>query len=231
MTRSGLEELQAAIAAAVEQEGLRPLSYRSGVPVSVIRSAVDGRNLTYNSLRLLSGILGWTVRIGPPAGAEESASGFAHAPKVFQFNEPAQSGWGVLDPLPGDSVFIVQPDFRVLDDLPAGTYCLVEPEAPLRIGDLVYIEDHRGCVNLGRYHGKSDRGWHHVLSHGGTMVSDWNPDHLRRIAPITWTGWTPPPFVTADTAPSPPRRDTARITARIEHLAKELDALKEEIAE
>lgn len=230
MTRSGLEGLQAAIAAAVEEEGLRPLSYRTSVPISVIRSAVDGRNLTYNSLRLLCGILGWQVAIGPPSETVSGSSGFGEAPAVFHFHEPAPSGWGAIDPLPGDGVFIVQPDFRVLDDLPAGTYCLVEPAAPLRNGDLVYIEDHRGGVNLGRYHGTSDRGWHRVLSHGGAVVSDWNPDHLRRIAPITWTGWTPPPFVTADTAPSPPPRDHARIAARIDRLAKELDELKEELA-
>lgn len=221
--------------AKVEAEGLRPLSYSSGVPISVIRSALDDRNLTFTSVSLLTDMLGWDLRIGPgrdggpEVGFADSIHAFEETQAVYALEEPVQSGMGRLDPLPGDGVFIVRPGFSVLGDLPSGTYCLVEPEAPLRNGDLVYIEDATGGVNLGRYHGANENGWPRIMSHGGEMLSEWNPDRLRRIAPITWTGWTPPPFVTSETAAPARPRDTSAIEARVNRMIRELEELREEI--
>lgn len=230
MTRG---ELVALIDQALERKGITPAAASIAASGNhyLIRNMTraDGRITVPNfeNLQALCDVLDLEFYIGPPRRPASDAAP-AHA-LVYGLDEFTPRQMGLLDPLPGDAMFFVQPAFGIPNRLRPRSYCLVEPEAPLLDGDLVYIEDHRGGVNIGVYKGSTDNGWPVMKAHGG-MEIEWNPDHLRRIAPITWTGRTPPPFVTADTAPSPSSRDNARITARIDRLAKALDELKEEIA-
>lgn len=220
------------VAAAHRASGKGVLAFERdlGLKGSSLRAILDERLSQVPSIdkaERIAEALGLEFYIGPPrqqAGSDAPARAAIHSLDEFT---PRQMG--LLDPLPGDAMFFVQPAFGIPSRIRPRSYCLVEPEAPLLDGDLVYIEDHRGGVNIGVYKGSTDNGWPVMQAHGG-MEIEWNPAHLRRIAPITWTGRTPPPFVTADTAPSPSSRDNARITARIDRLAKELDELKEEIA-
>ena len=166
-----------------------------GLPKWSLRGILDKNRKQAPSIdkaKQICDALGLAFYIGPKDTAQ--AAGFSEPPAVFELDEPKAAQFILLDPLPGDGIFFVQPAFRVLQDLDAGTYCMVEPAAPLRPGGLIYIENHRGEVNIGRYHGTNDQDWPIVHTHGGEMVSEWNPDHVTRILPITWTGWTPPPW-------------------------------------
>lgn len=66
MTRPELVELQQTVLGHIEEEGLRPFAARIGVPLSVVRSAQNGRNLTADSLSLLTNALGLEFYVGTP---------------------------------------------------------------------------------------------------------------------------------------------------------------------
>ena len=66
MTQHFLRELQDSVSQAVENEGLRPLARRLALPVGVLRSAIDGRNLKVETAFALAQIFGLDFYIGPP---------------------------------------------------------------------------------------------------------------------------------------------------------------------
>ena len=81
MTRSGSAELQRLAAAAVKAEGFRPFGRRSGIPMGVSRSVLDGRDPAFsNAIRLLQ-----TCGVDLPEEAQQERtqaqnSGFALVP-------------------------------------------------------------------------------------------------------------------------------------------------------
>ena len=66
MTHYPLKELQCAVSQAIENEGLRPLAQRLVLPVGVLRSAKDGRNLKIETVFKLAKIFDLDFYVGPP---------------------------------------------------------------------------------------------------------------------------------------------------------------------
>lgn len=66
MTQHFLRELQDSVSQAVENEGLRPLARRLALPVGILRSAIDGRNIKVETAFGLAKTFGLDFYIGPP---------------------------------------------------------------------------------------------------------------------------------------------------------------------
>ena len=66
VTRSGLDQLRAAVRLHVEREGLRPLSARTGIPVGQLRSLMQGRAALSTTLERVASALGLEFYVGPP---------------------------------------------------------------------------------------------------------------------------------------------------------------------
>ena len=89
MTRvSGLDELRAAVGEAVEREGLRPLSARTGVPIGRIRSVISGRSPTADTLGAVCRALGITLTIGSQRSTVTPLRAPAPAAPAEAWNEP-----------------------------------------------------------------------------------------------------------------------------------------------
>lgn len=214
VARSGLSERQVSIKAFGHDTGIRDIK-RSG-------------SLTTNRLAKLCEVLDLEFELRPAGSTAGQSTGFSEPVSVFQLHEPeGVDEWSTMDTLPGPSPFVFQPDFDLMGEIKAGTYCLVDPHTDVEPGDLVYLQNQNGEVNLGRYHGKNDKGWPIVHSHKGMMVSEWNPATLDRIHPITWTGRTPPPtFIVAPCTDNPEPKDILNDIAKIE---ASLSALRKRI--
>ena len=204
MTHSALTLLRQAVDQAVKREGLRAFAERTGIPLGVVRGAQRDQNLTAASIAKLANALGLEFYVGPGPlrprppddnGAGGPAAGFAEEPAIFRMTLPGRDAWAELDRPAPEGAFFLRRDLGS----PAGDgncYCLVQPEAELAVGGLVYLEDHEGRVAIGEYQGTSPaNGWVKVLRHGAAMTDERAPGALRRIAAVTWTGRTPPPAV------------------------------------
>ena len=66
MTRSGLQHLRGAVRRQVKQEGLRPLSVRTGIPVGKIRSLLGERATLSTTIESICSALDLEIHIGPP---------------------------------------------------------------------------------------------------------------------------------------------------------------------
>lgn len=202
MTHSTLSFLRQAVDLAVKSEGLRAFAERTGVPLGVVRGALREQNLTAASIAKLAKALGLKFYVGPAAprpvptdarGGSGPAGGLAEAPAVFRMTLPGRDAWAELDrPAPEGAFFLRRELGAAAGD--GNRYCLVQPEAELAVGGLVYLEDHEGRAAIGEYRGTSpENGWVKVLRHGAAMTDERAPGALRRIAAVTWTGRTPPP--------------------------------------
>ena len=202
MTHSALSFLRQAVELAVKTEGLRAFADRTGVPLGVVRGALREQNLTAASIAKLAKALGLEFYVGPATpgpgsldghGGSGPAAGFAEAPEIFRMTLPGQDAWAELDRPAPEGAFFLQREL----DASAGDgnrYCLVQPEAELAVGGLVYLEDHEGRAAIGEYRGTSpDNGWIKVLRYGAAMTDERAPGALRRIEAVTWTGSTAPP--------------------------------------
>lgn len=103
-------------------------------------------------------------------------------------------------------------------------YCIVEPDAPRRAGDVVYLLFIDGKSSLGIFRGNTGAGWPIVATYGGVMVTRYNPKMLHGIYPVTWSGKTPPPELISgsctDTAVlRTAAEDASRLARKLRHLA------------
>ncbi len=84
MTRFGIEILARRVREAVGEEGMRPFARRAGVGIGVVRSILDGRDLSYSNAEALAKSLNLDFGFGPiaPPIAIDAApeSTFAHIP-------------------------------------------------------------------------------------------------------------------------------------------------------
>jgi hypothetical protein len=206
MTQPELAHLKHAVDEAVRREGLRAFAERTRVPLGVVRGAQRGQNLTAASISKLAKALGLDFYVGPgsirPAKGQAAASatpfaGLAEEPEIFRMMPPGHDAWAELDrPAPAGAFFLLCDDDTVAQD--SGRFCLVEPEADLLVGGLVYLEDHDGRAAIGEYRGANPAsGWIKVLRHGAAMTDERAPGSLRRVAAVTWSGRTPPPAAMA----------------------------------
>ena len=208
MTQPELAQLKHAVDEAVQIEGLRAFAERTGVPLGVVRGAQRGQNLTAASISKLAQALGLGFYVGPGPGSVRPATGpaaasgapfagLAEEPEIFRMLPPGHDAWAELDrPAPAGAFFLQRYDDTVAQD--NGRFCLVEPEADLLVGGLIYLEDRDGRVAIGEYRGADPAsGWIKVLRHGTAMTDERAPGSLRRVAAVTWSGRTPPPAAMA----------------------------------
>ena len=67
MTRSkGVDYLRWAVRRRIEEEGLRPFSLRTGIPLGQLRSVVQGRAARSTTLESIAAVLDLEFYIGPP---------------------------------------------------------------------------------------------------------------------------------------------------------------------
>jgi hypothetical protein len=66
MTRFALDALTEAVNSDVAAHGLRPTAERRGLPLSILRGAIEQRNLTVDSLAELAKTYEMELYIGPP---------------------------------------------------------------------------------------------------------------------------------------------------------------------
>lgn len=65
MTQEMDNALKEALEQYVQQEGLRPLARRTGIPLGVIRAIIEGRDVSGTNLRMVTDKLGLEFYIGP----------------------------------------------------------------------------------------------------------------------------------------------------------------------
>lgn len=225
MTQPALALLKQAVNAAVEKEGLRAFAERTGVPLGIVRGAQRDQNLTATSIAKLTDALGLEFHVGPgplrPSPLEDrrggaAAAGLAEDPAIFRMTPPGSDAWAELDRPAPAGAFFLQRDLGS-DAAEVDCYCLVQPEAELAAGGLVYLEDHEGRVAIGQYQGTDPaNGWIKVLRHGTAMTDERAPGSLRRIAPVTWTGRTPPPAILSGLAMAAEQLLAQRSKAKVE---------------
>jgi hypothetical protein len=219
MTQPELALLKYAVDEAVQREGLRAFAERTGVPLGVVRGAQRDQNLTAASISKLAQALGLDFYVGPRSARTSTAqaspsaarfAGLAEEPQIFRMTPPGRDAWAKLDrPAPAGAFFLQRDDDTVAEE--SGCFCLVEPEADLLVGGLVYLEDHDGRAAIGEYSGADPaNGWIRVLRHGAAMTDERAPGSLRRVAAVTWSGRTPPPAVMSGFAEAPARGQAAR---------------------
>jgi hypothetical protein len=228
MTQPALALLKQAVNAAVESEGLRAFAERTGVPLGIVRGAQRDQNLTAASIAKLAEALGLEFHVGPAplrpspgegSGGTGAAAGMAEDPAIFRMTAPGGDAWASLDrPAPAGAFFLQRdPDCGAAE---GDRYCLVQPEAELLVGGLVYLEDREGRVAIGEFQGVNPaNGWIRVQRHGAAMTDERAPGSLRRVAAVTWTGRTPPPAIMSGLA------------VAAEQLLAQRDMAKAEIAE
>jgi len=61
-----MTEINRRISAGVEGEGLRPFARRLNLPIGVLRSVLDDRDISVSNLKLLSDAFGLELYVGPP---------------------------------------------------------------------------------------------------------------------------------------------------------------------
>lgn len=66
MTRFGFGQIIEAVRAIVDEQGLTNASRQLNLPMGVVRSANEARNLSTQSVELLADRLGWDIYVGPP---------------------------------------------------------------------------------------------------------------------------------------------------------------------
>lgn len=64
----GVEYLRLAVRQRIYEEGLRPFSLRTGIPVGQLRSVVQGRAARSTTLESIAAVLDLEFYIGPPSG-------------------------------------------------------------------------------------------------------------------------------------------------------------------
>lgn len=70
MTRPDIDALKVLVQHHVEREGLRPFARRIGLPVGVVRSIQDGRDLAVSNLLIACEKLGLEFQLGPRRSAD-----------------------------------------------------------------------------------------------------------------------------------------------------------------
>ena len=65
VTLCDVDYLRQAVRKRIEQEGLRPFSVRTGIPVGQLRSLVQGRATRYTTLASIASVMGLQLYIGP----------------------------------------------------------------------------------------------------------------------------------------------------------------------
>ena len=66
MTLRDIDYLREAVRRRIDEEGLRPFSKRTGIPVGQLRSLVEGRAPRYTTLAAIAPVMGLQLYIGPP---------------------------------------------------------------------------------------------------------------------------------------------------------------------
>ena len=123
-------------------------------------------------------------------------------------------------------VFLMQPAPGLLPPGRHAPYCFIEPDAPIRPGDIVWLRTRHG-VEIGIYQHRSDRGWHVIETRGGMLAAEMNPDAVVELWPATWTGRTPPPISVPPTGTGLAHR---LITISLDRIAAEVEAISQAIS-
>jgi len=181
MTRFALDALTEAVKADVAAHGLRPTAERRGLPLSILRGAIDQRNLTADSLMELAQRYDMEFYVGPrradgrTATPEGSFSGI-DAP-VYGWASCGPKGEGPTRaerdrrlPVPADldpaSLFyaIAKGNSMRQEGIPSGSYALIDSSRTAAVGDRVWFRDVVGLTALKRLtaidgDGVTLRGW------------------------------------------------------------------------
>ncbi|MCW5720398.1 MAG: S24 family peptidase [Devosia sp.] len=101
MTQAETSALKELLDTHVQNEGLRPFARRTGIPIGVIRSIQEGRDVLASNIRLVSDVMGMEFYVGPKRESVVPAE--AHADHdipvvlVDRFNLAVSAGGGSAD--------------------------------------------------------------------------------------------------------------------------------------
>lgn len=149
-------------------------------------------------LKNLCKVLDLELHVGPRKHGEftcgdgtvyaDPEPGFAGRLQPFLMDPPGANHWSRLSARPPAEAFMIEADFEFQANVPSARFLIVEPDVDPASDALAFIESTDGLVAIGQYQGKTRKGWHRILRHGGAMVDEWHPTALRRLHPVTWVG-------------------------------------------
>lgn len=97
MTRFGTDAVFDKVAREVDSLGLRPFARKAGLPVGVIRSAKDRRDISHENMSALCDALGLELYIGPPRTTPDDEVTDSEFAKIRRYDVEAAAGAGAAN--------------------------------------------------------------------------------------------------------------------------------------